>query len=776
MRSRPIHALPLVATLLAPADLLAQRVMERLDRGVVATRVNATSAFVSWRSLALDTSALSFNLYRSTAGGTATKVNATPITGGTNWSDAGADLSKANAWFVRPVLAGQELTASGSYTLSANADQEPVLRIPLKSSSPLSGFAIKWCWVGDLDGDGEYDFVLDRLAAGQQQYLEAYKRDGTMLWRAGLGASSIDPDNIEPGAGAIDVGHWDGVTVYDFDSDGKAEVAIRGASGITFGDGTQWTYSDAAAGFVFMLDGMTGKQKAWIKLPTDFASAGPLAARFGVGYLDGVHPSLIGYMKNRNDDKSFNLMECAWSFDGSKLVQQWKYKRDASGGADGHNTRIADVDEDGKDEVCEIGFCLKPDGTIKYVLPIDHGDRWYIGKLDPDRPGLQGYGIQQEASTGLLAYYYDAAKGTILWKHAVAAESTFDVGRGDVGDMDPRYRGYEVWSFAEGRTIWNGPKNTQTSTAAAPWPSLRLWWDGDLLSEQVNETKFEKWNYESQSVVRLMTTYKNGASMGVSNWPAFVGDILGDWREEVVYVNGSYDSLLVFTTQTPTANRIYALAQNPAYRSCLTLKGYNQSHLADFYLGDGMATPPKPNIALAGASVNHAPVATSAKSFSIPENTTAVGQYKATDSDNDAVTWAIAGGDDSSRFALDRTTGQLTLRTAPDFEKPVDVGTDNIYKVAVSVCDGKTCSIQSISVLVTDVSEAVSTDRHAGGSVRTRIRWLDLRGEVVAVDEQWLDPSNPRPRTPKSVRGLHFAQLRFDDGAPRLLRILAAAP
>lgn len=146
----------------------------------------------------------------------------------------------------------------------------------------------------------------------------------------------------------------------------------------------------------------------------------------------------------------------------------------------------------------------------------------------------------------------------------------------------------------------DGQEKIQTYTNTAPWPSLRLWWDGDLLSEQINETKFEKWQYATQTTARLLTGYQFGASMGVSNWPAFVGDILGDWREEVVFVNATYDTLLLFTTQTPTTHRIYALAQNPAYRNCLTLKGYNQSHLTDFYLGDRMSTPPRPKIALTG--------------------------------------------------------------------------------------------------------------------------------------------------------------------------------
>jgi len=604
MRNRFIHVVLLLGLLITAS--FAQRQMENLGRGVVATRINGAQVFVSWRLLALDPSGISFNVYRSTAGATAVKLNSTALALGTNYTDASADLTKSNAYTVKPVVNGVEQVASAAYALVANANQEPLYRIPLKTTKALTGYAIKWCWVGDLDGDGEYDFVLDRqntdTTASRQQYVEAYKRDGTMLWQVAMGANSLNTNNIEPGSSTIDVGHNDGVTVYDFDGDGKAEVALRTSNGVVFGNGTKLTNSVDSATFISILNGMTGAERARIQVPTDFIAAGALAARFGVGYLDGIHPSLIAFMKNRNADKSFNLMECAWRFDGTKLTQSWKYKRDASGGADGHNTRIADIDEDGKDEVCEIGFCLESDGTLKYVLPVDHGDRWYIGKLDPNRAGLQGYGIQQLSATGLLDYYYDAAKGTLIWSHSVDPAATYDVGRGDVGDMDPRYDGYEMWSFAENQNIFNGPTNTRTSTATAPWPSLRIWWDGDLLSESVNETKIEKWNYLTDGTDRLLTGYKFGASMGISNWHAFYGDIIGDWREEVVYVNYTYDTLLVFTSQTATDNRIFTLAQDPAYRNCMTLKGYNQSHLTDFFLGYGMKTPTTPNIVLVGVS------------------------------------------------------------------------------------------------------------------------------------------------------------------------------
>ncbi|KAL9942164.1 hypothetical protein D7B24_006486 [Verticillium nonalfalfae] len=232
-----------------------------------------------------------------------------------------------------------------------------------------------------------------------------------------MGPNSESQDNISPGSSANNLGHWDSVTVYDFDSDGRAEVAVRIANGVTFGDGQRFTHANDDEQFIAILDGRTGALRARAQIPTDYISDGPLAARFGVGYLDGRQPSLVAYMKNRKEDGDFNLLMSAWSFSGTALKIQWKWRREGQDAPDGHNTRIIDVDGDGQDEVHEIGFTLNGDGQLRYSLGpqgIVHGDRFHIAKMDPQRTGLQGYGIQQNNPNGLLEYYYDATQGKII--------------------------------------------------------------------------------------------------------------------------------------------------------------------------------------------------------------------------------------------------------------------------------------------------------------------------------------------------------------------------
>ncbi|MEU6249122.1 hypothetical protein [Glycomyces sp. NPDC047010] len=568
------------------------RTMEDLGRSVVAVR-NGSSVFVSWRLLGLDPSGIGFNVYRSANGGAWTKLNSAVLTGGTNYTDTGATLSQANSYRVVPVVGGAEQTPSGAFTLTANHADEPAVRIPLRSGGP-----VKFTWTGDLNGDGEYDYVVDRQTSPQS--IEAYTSTGQFLWTVNLGPNSTNQDNIEPGSATIDVGHWDGVTVYDFNSDGYAEVALKIADGVVFGDGQTWTHADDNRQWIAILDGRTGALRNYAGIPQDYLADGPMAAQFGVGYLDGQRPSLVVSMKNRIGSGDFNMMIAAYSWSGQNLTQQWKWNRGSTNAADGHNIRIVDVDGNGTDEVAHIGFVLNGDGTLRYSLAsqgIQHGDRFHIADMDPSNPGLEGYGVQQDNASGLREYYYDAATGQMIWQHVLSG--TADVGRGMAGDVDPRYPGMEVWSF-DG--LYNAASNTLTepNTSLRPWPQLGLWWDGDLSIELLNDGKLEEWDplnpTPTNSLPRIETVTSYGAAKAAQGGPTLVGDLLGDWREEAVYTNAAYDQLIIFTTDKPSTTRLYTLAHNPEYRNCMTVHGYMQSHHVDYYLGSGMTTPPVPPI------------------------------------------------------------------------------------------------------------------------------------------------------------------------------------
>lgn len=86
----------------------------------------------------------------------------------------------------------------------------------------------------------------------------------------------------------------------------------------------------------------------------------------------------------------------------------------------------------------------------------------------------------------------------------------------------------------------------------------------------------------------------------------------------------------------------------------------------------------------------------------IPENTRPVTVFTA----NEPVNWSIGGGLDSDLFSLDPVTGALTFNIAPDYERPGDVGADNVYQLTVIATDlSGNSSVQTVSVTVTDIDE-----------------------------------------------------------------------
>ena len=108
---------------------------------------------------------------------------------------------------------------------------------------------------------------------------------------------------------------------------------------------------------------------------------------------------------------------------------------------------------------------------------------------------------------------------------------------------------------------------------------------------------------------------------------------------------------------------------------------------------------------------NNPPSFSSSATFDAAENQTAVGTVEAADSDaDDSVTgYAITGGADQALFEIGATTGELTFKSAPNYEDPQDSGTDNDYVVTVQATSGtgprEMTATRTFTVTVTDVAE-----------------------------------------------------------------------
>lgn len=566
------------------------RYMECLDRGVIAVTTD-DGAFVSWRLFGTDPADVSFQLYRA-AGNTAPALVCSKGAGAGTWCTDPNPVPGAS-YFVRAVTGGVEGDPSGAATLLA----QDYLSIPLEPAS--ADAYVHLAWVGDLDGDGEYDVVVDRISS-QAPLVDAYTRDGEFLFRLDTGPLGENQDNIEGGPSVISNGHWDGVTVYDFDSDGRAEIAIKTANGFVFGDGSELEHDNDADQFVSLIDGTTGGELTRARLPADFIDDGPLQCHFGVGYFDGVRPSVVTKCKNRVGSGAFNLVAAVYDFDGGALTQRWKYVRSGNG-SDYHQIRVQDVDGDGKDELCDGGYVLDDDGTLLYSLGDDgvvHGDRFHITDLDPARPGLEGWGIQQDNPNGLETYYYDARTGEVLRKYSAESGAGADMGRGTIADLFEDRPGLEYWSFNGMYSAGSGDLVVAETNENVPWPNFSMQWDGDLGSELLDNNRVGDWDLEARSRNSYSWRRSFDGLVQARGAIPFYGDIYGDWREEALLETSDHAELRIYTTTYETATRLYTLVHNPAYRNNLTVHGYKQSHLVDYYLGFGMAAPPAPAIRL----------------------------------------------------------------------------------------------------------------------------------------------------------------------------------
>jgi fibronectin-binding autotransporter adhesin len=580
----------------ATAAAHAQRQMEPLGRGVIAMRTGNSTAYIGWRLLATDPEDVGFNIYRSQNGGAAVKLNAQPITNTTDFVDSTATLSQSNAWLVCAVTNGVEAPFGAPFGIAANAPVPldfqgkvaPYLSIPLQ---PIAGgnYYTHHCWPGDLDGDGEYDFVVSRLPnAGGVCYLDAYLRNGTFLWRMNMGYNSTNLDGIEPGSSAISVGHGDNVTVFDMDGDGRAEVLVRTSNGVTVTNAAGVQVASITAGsdvtqFLSVIDGLTGVERARAVVPNPYSSEGPLNGHMGIMFCDGKQPSVVFEGANRTGSAGFNYSITTWDFRNGQLTQRWTTTLPGGGNkAKGHQIRIADVDHDGKDELCEIGFVLDDNGQVLFDTELIHGDRYHIADLDPDRPGLETFAIQQDNPTLMATALYDSLTGKMIKKWY--ASGIVDVGRGNAGEVDQNSRGVELWSTQPG--LYSAKGDFVSSTLPATC-NFSIWWDADLAREQLDDGKIDKYG-----VGRVMSPYSLSALSTWRNAQPLYGDLFGDWREEILYEKSDYSQLMIFTPVSPATNRIVCLAQDPEYRECMTVKGYMQSTWPSFYIGAGMGKPP----------------------------------------------------------------------------------------------------------------------------------------------------------------------------------------
>ncbi|WP_440903421.1 carbohydrate-binding protein [Catenovulum sp. SX2] len=600
----------------AERDLSGNSNVEYLDRGLIVIPGQEDGNIISWRMSGLDEQRIIFKVYKNGEFFRTVRPKEPTFLEDSNGLPT-------DTYQVIALVDDVEKDASKV----VKAQEKPYLAIPL--NTPDSDFVdgVEYFYTAndasaaDLTGDGQYELIVkwepsnskDNSQAGKtgNVLLDAYTMEGELLWRINLG------QNIRAGA------HYTQFMAFDFNQDGRAEVAVKTAEGTKDAQGNfvcsstvvcdneadhrnDGGYVLSGPEFLTMFDGLSGEALDTIDYVPERGNVqdwgdgyGNRVDRFlaGVAYLDGKKPSLVmsrGYYTR--------AVVASYDFVDNKFVQKWVYDSDLDdsaatlAGQGAHSLSIADVDSDGADEIIFGAATLDNDGSLLYSTELGHGDALHVADIIPDRPGLEVFMVHECPSCYTKdgveygSEIHDAATGTII--HYQSGEGT-DVGRGVTGDIDPNYPGMESWGSRGGLMAADGTIITDVKPAM----NFMVWWDDDLSREILDGSTITKWNAEDKLVEKTplfdALTVRNGS--GVSNngtkaTPALSGDIIGDWREEVVMANEDSSRLLIYTTNYPTEVRLPTLMHDRQYRTAIAWQNtaYNQPPHPSFYLGTDM--------------------------------------------------------------------------------------------------------------------------------------------------------------------------------------------
>lgn len=644
--------------------------MEKIDRGLVALpEMNGKGIMLSWRLFGTDglgrNSKTTFDVYRN---GELIKSDLSSVT---NYVDA--DGTRADTYYIKVKVDGEvtETTASVTpwgriyKTIQLDRPEGGVIASwkPYDSSTKKYGSAVSMPYeytpndmsVADLDGDGQYELIVKwdpstsqdnsiRSGNSGDVYIDAYKMDGTKMWRVSLGK------NIRAGA------HYTQFLVYDFDGDGKAEMICKTAPGSKDGNNEYVTEAATIAAiknsttnevdyrnsdgciltgneYLTIFNGETGAamHTIWYVPDRGFGLTGGSAASYtsswgdsyggrgdrmgaAVAYLDGMDKKPSAVLQRGYYTHAFFW---AVDWDGTSLSTKWIHYGNSSSswktynasgvqiasgsgsssyGQGVHGISVADVNNDGYDEIVMGSATISHDGKLLCSTGFGHGDAIHVSDLCPDREGLEIMMPHEEKNASYGYDVHDATTGEVIYR----GTSSADNGRGLAADVLADNRGFEFWSSAESnvRSCIDG---TSLGTKK-PSTNFRIYWDGDLQDELFDGGYSE--TAGCSSAITKMTnaaTHATLLSLGSEAYgssqtcnttkatPCLQADIMGDWREELILWDGTDPSVInVFSSNVPSTYAIPTLMHDHTYRMGIAWQncGYNQPPHLGFYLPD----------------------------------------------------------------------------------------------------------------------------------------------------------------------------------------------
>lgn len=618
-------------TLLLVAIVLpvtAQRVTDKLDRGLVAVPGSNGGNLVSWRIFAEEYYDYTYNLY----------CDGTLLASGLSASNYSHQAGNASSTYqVAPVFRGTE----GELCQSVTRWNNGFLEIPVASAVDRNGnnanshYYLGDVTLGDLDGDGVTEFIVKRECDAVNDVnqnimfhlLDCYDHKGNRLWWIDMGPNMLSgPDD-----------QWDCIT-FDWDEDGKSEVLLRiqdnaiihYADGshlnignmnldtrntVNTGDGNM-AYTNTGNEYLLYLEGATGRpyqigpdsHPDYMNYPVSRGSASDWGDGYGhrstkhyfaAPYLDGHHASIF---LGRGCYTKHVMMAFDVDHQTHHLTQRWAWQNNVGGspwfGQGYHNFQVADVDWDGRDEIVFGSMVIDDNGKGLSTSGLGHGDSQHCSDFDPFRKYQEQFACNEDHPAN---NYRNALTSELYYRQAGGG----DDGRALMGNFTNDYPGSVGRSVGSGWISSTSDKiiGELNGDAFINWGDLnsRIYWDGDLLDEYL-----ESPGTEGYAVVykpagtgnRLLSATDTKMNNYTKNNPGAQGDIFGDWREEIVLRKADNSALRVYTTGYPTTYRIPALWHDHQYRNAMVWQsmGYNQCPHKSYFLGEleGITAAPAP--------------------------------------------------------------------------------------------------------------------------------------------------------------------------------------
>ena len=339
----------------------------------------------------------------------------------------------------------------------------------------------------------------------------------------------------------------------------------------------------------------------------------------GVAYLDGQHPSAIfsrGYYSR--------TAVAAYDWDGKKLDKRWladsgwtpstnPFQNGTNVGTDPelgklagqgfHSLSAADVDGDGKHEIVYGSATLDDDGSLLYsswdvmpantptageLRPLGHGDAMHVTDIDPARPGLEIFTVHETANAPYGMAMRRAEDGTVIFGQYAGR----DIGRGMIGDVVPDSPGIESWSGMPDGAGVSGVRTPtgETLPMETPGTNMSIKWAADMTTQIVRGSGTTTPTISDGQHGTLLNAEGTLVNNSTKGNPGLVGDVLGDWREELLVRTTDSSAIRIFTSTEVTSHKLYTLLHDKQYRAELARQqtGYNQPTYTGFYLASDM--------------------------------------------------------------------------------------------------------------------------------------------------------------------------------------------